>query len=130
MTPCDSAGTTVKLVDTNALIELVGRTIDVVGVLAIATGLAFVAFLGLRDALRRPPPTELYRTFRQRLGRAILLGLELLVAADIIRTVAVTPTLDSVAVLGGIVLVRTFLSFSLEVELEGRWPWQRSAAER
>jgi uncharacterized membrane protein len=66
-------------------------------------------------------------SFRQRLGRAILLGLELLVAADIIRTVAVTPTVESVAVLAGIVLVRTFLSFSLEVELTGRWPWNRVA---
>ncbi len=66
-----------------------------------------------------------YRQYREDIGRAILLGLEVLVAADIIRTVAVTPTLDSVIVLGGIVLIRTFLSFSLEVELEGRWPWQR-----
>jgi uncharacterized membrane protein len=66
-----------------------------------------------------------YRRFRQNVGRAILLGLELLVAADIIRTVAISPTLQSVAVLSGIVLVRTFLSFSLEVELTGRWPWQR-----
>jgi uncharacterized membrane protein len=58
-------------------------------------------------------------------GRSILLGLELLVAADIIRTVAVTPTLTSVAVLGGIVLIRTFLSFSLELEISGRRPWQK-----
>lgn len=66
-----------------------------------------------------------YRQYREDIGKSILLGLEVLVAADIIRTVAVTPTLDSVIVLGGIVLIRTFLSFSLEVELEGRWPWQR-----
>ncbi|NYI96980.1 DUF1622 domain-containing protein [Streptomonospora nanhaiensis] len=70
-----------------------------------------------------PSPTA-YRPYRQGLGRAILLGLELLVAADIIRTVAVAPTFRSVGVLAGIVLIRTFLSFSLEVELEGRWPWQ------
>jgi uncharacterized membrane protein len=63
--------------------------------------------------------------FRSDLGRAILLGLEFLVAADIVNTVAIDPTLDSLAVLAGIVLIRTFLSFSLEVELEGRWPWQR-----
>ena len=67
-----------------------------------------------------------YRRFRQEVGRAILLGLELLVAADIIRTVAISPTLESVAVLSGIVLVRTLLSFSLEVELTGMWPWQRT----
>ncbi len=63
--------------------------------------------------------------FRRSLGRAILLGLELLVAADIIKTVAISPTLESVAVLGGIVLIRTFLSFSLELEITGRWPWQQ-----
>jgi uncharacterized membrane protein len=66
-------------------------------------------------------------TFRRMLGRAILTGLELLVAADIIRTVAIDPTLESVAVLGVIVLIRTFLSFSLEVEIDGRWPWQKKA---
>ena len=66
-----------------------------------------------------------YDFFRRRLGRAILLGLEFLVAADIIRTVAVTPSGESVAVLGGIVLIRTFLSFSLQLEMTGAWPWQQ-----
>ncbi|WP_235425417.1 DUF1622 domain-containing protein [Croceibacterium mercuriale] len=63
--------------------------------------------------------------FRRTLGRSVLTGLELLVAADIIRTVAVEPTLNSVLVLGLIVIIRTFLSFSLEVEIDGRWPWQQ-----
>ena len=67
---------------------------------------------------------------RSSLGRAILLGLEFLVAADIINTVAVRPTLGSVAVLAGIVAIRTFLSFSLETEIEGRWPWHRGKRER
>jgi len=71
-----------------------------------------------------------YKSFRYRLGRAIILGLELLVAADILRTISTQPTLAEVAVLGGIVLIRTFLSFSLEVELEGRWPWQAKASDR
>jgi uncharacterized membrane protein len=78
-------------------------------------------------ALRRKPGVSVYRSYRQLLGRSILLGLELLVAADIIRTVAVTPTLQSVAVLAVIVLIRTFLSFSLELEITGRWPWQKEA---
>ena len=69
-----------------------------------------------------------YQGYRRDLGRAILLGLEFLVAADIINTVAVDPSLESVAVLAGIVLIRTFLSFSLEVEIEGQWPWQRGRA--
>lgn len=68
-----------------------------------------------------------YTIYRQRLGRAILLGLELLVAGDIIRTVAVAPTLENLAVLGVIVLIRTFLSFSLELEVSGRWPWQEKS---
>ena len=72
--------------------------------------------------------SPIYTRFRRVLGRAILLGLELLVAADIIKTVAVTPTLDSVVVLAIIVLIRTFLSWSLELEISGRWPWQKRGA--
>jgi uncharacterized membrane protein len=67
---------------------------------------------------------DAYRIVRTVFGRSILLGLEFLVAADIIRTVAVQPSVTNVAVLGLIVLIRTFLSFSLEVEIDGRWPWQ------
>jgi len=69
--------------------------------------------------------SNVYGRFRQQLGQAILLGLELLVAADIVRTVAASPSLTSVAILAAIVLIRTFLSFSLEVETTGRWPWQK-----
>jgi uncharacterized membrane protein len=108
-------------------IEVVGRIVDAAGVGAIAAGIALVVVsAGLRLVRHE---RDVYASFRQQLGRAILLGLELLVAADIIRTVAVTPTLESVAVLGVIVLVRTFLSFSLEVELTGSWPWQRAGHE-
>ena len=92
------------------------------------------ALLSVPLALRGYQPRKLragnddlsfYRLYRQLLGRSILLGLELLVAADIIRTVAVTPTFESVGVLAIIVLIRTFLSFSLELEITGRWPWQK-----
>ena len=65
-----------------------------------------------------------YREFRANLGRGILIGLELLIAADILKSVVVDPTLQGVAVLGGIVLVRTFLSISLDVEINGHWPWE------
>ena len=75
----------------------------------------------------RQGPKSVYRQYRQMLGRSILLGLELLVAADIIRTVAVTPTFTSVGVLALIVLIRTFLSFSLELEITGQWPWQKNS---
>src|SRR3954470_16584664 len=106
------------------IIEAVGRLIDAIGVIAIAGGILVVSVLSVRQL--RGGNADPYDTFRHQLGRVILLGLELLVAADIIRTVAVTPTLESVGVLAGIVLVRTFLSFSLEVELNGRWPWDRA----
>ncbi|HEY6748996.1 MAG TPA: DUF1622 domain-containing protein [Mycobacteriales bacterium] len=104
------------------LVEVVGKGIDAAGVgVIVLGGLAATAVAGTRLVGR---DTDTYRRYRQQLGRSILLGLELLVAADIIRTVAVTPTLTSVAVLAGIVLIRTFLSFSLELEITGRWPWQ------
>lgn len=109
-------------------VDLAGRIVDISGVLAIAVGIALVAAIAALRLIRRE--AGIYSQIRQQLGRAILLGLELLVAADIIRTVAVTPTLESVAVLGVIVLVRTFLSFSLEVELTGSWPWQRRGSDR
>ena len=110
-------------------IEWVTRLLEAAGLAAIVIGAAyatvrFVLGLRRRDDDERHP----LACYRSNLGRAILLGLEFLVAADIVHTVAIEPTLDSLAVLAGIVLIRTFLSFSLEVELEGRWPWQRAAA--
>ena len=108
-----------------AWIQLAGRVIDASGVAAVVIGAIAAAVFALLRAVRRQGPV--YRPFRRFLGRSILLGLELLVAADIIRT-AVTPTLEGVAVLAGIVLIRTFLSFSLELEITGRWPWQKAPA--
>jgi uncharacterized membrane protein len=109
----------------NEVVEGVGKVIDGAGVTVIVVGaLAATVTAGVRTRLGTPG--GVYRQYRQQLGRSVLLGLELLVAADIIRTVAVTPTLMSVGVLGGIVLIRTFLSFSLELEITGRWPWQKS----
>ena len=83
--------------------------------------------LALRD--RAGGARMVFRSFRNRLGRAIILGLELLVAADILRTISTEPTLQQVVVLGIVVLIRTFLSFSLEIELEGRWPWEGGRRE-
>jgi uncharacterized membrane protein len=114
--------------DFGRTIETVGTVIDVIGVIAIVVGVLFALGDAAVRRLRRAGP--LYTRFRRVLGRAILLGLELLVAADIIKTVAVTPTLESVAVLGIIVLIRTFLSWSLELEISGRWPWQKSRGGR
>lgn len=106
--------------------ELVGEAIDVAGVVAIVVGTVVATLLAGRDLLGRGSgERDTYESYRQRLGRSILLGLELLVAADIIKTVAITPTFESVGVLALIVLVRTFLSWSLELEISGRWPWQK-----
>lgn len=102
----------------------VGMLIDAAGVLAILFGAVLAT---ARFALRRQREVgRSYRIYRQDLGKGILLGLEFLVAGDIIRTVAVSPTLDNVLVLGLIVLIRTFLSTALELELEGRWPWHKA----
>jgi uncharacterized membrane protein len=105
------------------IIEGIGTTIDAIGVAVIAGGAVLAVFMTLGQGRREEGGG--YDFFRRRLGRAILLGLEFLVAADIIRTVAVTPTGESVLVLGGIVLIRTFLSFSLQLEMTGAWPWQQ-----
>ena len=117
------AGPTIAPVNFYDIIETTGKVIDGTGVAVTAVGAlvaaAAVAIPGRRNA------RDAYEQFREGLGRAILLGLEFLVAADIIRTVAITPDARSVAVLGGIVLIRTFLSFSLELEVTGRWPWQK-----
>lgn len=106
-------------------VEIAGTAAEVAGVALIVGGLVIAT---LRYAVyRRDATVSPYRRYRQDLGRAILLGLEVLVAADIVRTVAFTPTMDSVLVLAMIVAIRTFLSWSLALELEGRWPWQRGA---
>ena len=105
------------------IIEGTGTAIDAVGVAVIAVGAVLAVFMTVGRSRREDGGA--YEFFRRRLGRSILLGLEFLVAADIIRTVAVTPSGESVAVLGGIVLIRTFLSFSLQLEMTGAWPWQQ-----
>jgi uncharacterized membrane protein len=107
-------------------LELTGIAVDVAGVAVIVVGILLATVIYLQGWLKDSKDKNLYKPFRQNIGRAILLGLEILVAGDIIRTVAVEPTFRSVGVLAIIVVIRTFLSWSLEVELEGRWPWQAS----
>jgi uncharacterized membrane protein len=91
---------------------------------ALGTTVAFV-----RRSVKEGSLNAAFSQFRNDFGRAILLGLEFLVAADIVGTVAIGPTLQDLAVLGLLVLIRTFLSFSLEVEISGRWPWQSGKPE-
>jgi uncharacterized membrane protein len=108
------------------IMEVVGTSVDGVGVFIVAGGM-IVATLRLVPRLRdRSRDTgNYYSLYRQGVGRAILLGLEFLIAGDIIRTVVVAPTLQNVVVLGLIVLIRTFLSLSLQLEIEGKLPWRR-----
>jgi uncharacterized membrane protein len=98
-----------------------------VGILAIGSLLGFVRYL---VDLRRVGPRRAYGDLRNNLGRGILLGLEILIVADIVRTVTLAPSIENAVTLGIIVLVRTFLSFSLEVELDGVVPWRAAEAKR
>ena len=116
-------------VEFDALMELVVHGFEVGGVAVLVVG-ALGAFVRALWSLRRVGATAAYEGARRNVGRAILLGLELLIIADIVLTITVDPTLQSALALGLIVLVRTFLSFSLEVELEGTLPWHRGRTPR
>lgn len=111
--------------DIKHTVELIGIAFELagVGVLAVGSVLAFVRYLVSLFSVRDGPLA--YRHLRLYLGRSIMIGLELLIAADIIHSVAIDPTFATVGVLGLIVLVRTFLSWSIDVEINGEWPWQR-----
>ena len=109
-----------------SFIELMGEWGDALGVAVIVVGVVWGLIRFPLD-LSRQGVEFAYKMVRNQITRTLLLGLEVLVAADIIRTVAVSPTLMSVAVLAAIVAIRTFLSWSLILEMEGRWPWQKAA---
>lgn len=111
--------------DFDALMELVVHGFEVAGVLVLVLG-AMLAFASALVTATRSGTTMAYERVRRGVGRAILLGLELLIIADIVLTITVDTTLQSAVALGLIVVVRTFLSFSLEVELDGALPWRRS----
>jgi len=105
------------------IISVAGYTIEAVGVLVIVAG-SCVSSVGFVRTFRELPEGIAYRTYRRQLGRSIILGLEFLIAGDIVRTVVVADTLENVAILGLIILIRSFLSVTLHLEVEGRWPWQ------
>lgn len=111
------------------VIEFAGLLMEGVGVAVIVVGALAATIHYLVQVQRRVPGSVRYKSFRVGLARPILLGLEFLVAGDIIRTVAIEPTLINVGVLAAIVAIRTVLSFSLQVEIEGRWPWQPQQPE-
>jgi uncharacterized membrane protein len=107
--------------------ERVAQTFEAIGAAVLLAGLFLAVYLCVRVLRRSGDGKQAYQVLRQSFGGVILLGLEILVAADLVRTVAVEPTLESVVILGVIVLIRTVLSFSLEVEIEGVVPWRRAA---
>lgn len=110
--------------DIKIYIAYVAKSVEIVGIITIIIGtfLALTKFILTRQGIN----PRSYKILRQELGKAILLGLEILVAGDIIGTVVTEPTMDRVLVLAIIVLIRTFLSLSIEVEIEGKFPWQKN----
>lgn len=113
--------------------QWIGRGADAIEAIAVVLIVGYILAATLKWLLssirRRGFTLEHYTGFRASLGRAMLLGLEILIAADVVRTAALDPTLINIAALGVLVIVRTFLSWSIVLEIEGRWPWQRRSAQ-
>ncbi|MHB0867045.1 MAG: DUF1622 domain-containing protein [Thermoleophilia bacterium] len=107
----------------------IAKGIEVIGIAVLVVGVLFAFGRGLVELVSKQGGTRSYFSVRKYVGRAILLGLEILIVADLIRTVTVDPTLTNVAVLGVIVIIRTFLSMSLEIEISGVLPWRRAASQ-
>src|SRR5215469_15397352 len=113
----------------HAFVDQLAKALELIGVAIIVGGIAFATLTFFRDGRRTGDWQSAYPHYRSNIGRGILLGLELLVGADIISTITAPLTFESVGLLAAIVLIRTFLSFSLETEIEGCWPWQRATKE-
>ncbi len=112
--------------DFSLAIDIIGRGIDGLGVLLIVGG-AIYSLLTFLNTVFLPQTKGAYQALRDNMGRTILLGLEFLIAGDIIRSIAIPPTLQTVITLAIIVLIRSFLSFELEHEISGRWPWSKKS---
>lgn len=112
--------------DFDTFAQNAGTVLDFVGVVVILIGVSLASILAFGHLIVRKGLPALYRSYRRNLARSILLGLEFLVAGDIIRSVAGDLNLESVVILAIIVLVRAFLGVEMQMEMEGRWPWQRA----
>ncbi|MDO8860573.1 DUF1622 domain-containing protein [Haliea sp. E1-2-M8] len=108
------------------VISLLALGTEAVGVLVMLVGAGYSSVVFMRH-FNKVPEGVAYQIFRRQLGRSIILGLEFLIAGDIMQTIVVAATWENVAVLGLIILIRTFLSMILHLEIEGRWPWQQAA---
>jgi uncharacterized membrane protein len=113
----------------HVFVDLLAKALELVGVAIILGGIILATVAFVRDSARASDWRSAYPRYRSDIGRGILLGLELLVGADIISTITAPLTFESVGLLAAIVAIRTFLSFSLETEIEGCWPWQRAAKD-
>ena len=111
-------------------VERAATGIELLAVAIIVVTIAAATVVYFVRIIRMVADVTTYRSYRQDVARALMLGLEILVAADIIRTVALAPTLQNVLILGLLVVIRTFLSWGLVVEIEERWPWQPPRVER
>ncbi len=110
--------------DMKAFVEIIVIAMEAGGIAVIIAGALILLWRFAAEILRGVPASEAYHLLRRNLGRVILLGLEFLVAADIINTVSVRPSFYDLGVLGLLVVIRTFLSFALEIEINGRLPWK------
>src|SRR5687767_7767243 len=113
--------------DFTTLVQTAGKLLDATGVVVIFGGAIVATLVMLATVIKRHSLHNIYRSYRQNLARSILIGLEFLVAGDIIRSVAGTLSIDSVVILAVIVIIRSLLGIEFEMEIEGRWPWQRKA---
>jgi uncharacterized membrane protein len=117
------------LASLKSVIEFAATLIELLAVAIIVLATAVATVLYVRRLVNRTAGLSGYEQYKVRLGRALLLGLEILVAADIVRTVALEPSLTNVGILALLVIIRTFLSWSLVVEIEHRWPWRARTEE-
>ncbi len=117
------------MAEIHAFVDHLAKVLELVGVAIIIGGASIASVSYLRSGIRAGNWRSAYDQYRSNLGRSILLGLEMLVGADIITTITAPLTVESVGLLAGIVAIRTFLSFALETEIEGCWPWQRAAKD-
>lgn len=113
----------------HAIIDAIVFVMEGFAILVIVAGIVIGAARYVSALLRHRESEPAYQAFKAFMGRYLSLGLEILVAADVVRTVILEPTMENIIVLGILVLIRTFLSWSLVVEIEGRWPWQKRNAE-
>lgn len=113
----------------HAYVDQIAKALELAGVAIIVGGIILATLTYFREGGRAGDWESAYSSYRSNIGRGILLGLELLVGADIISTITAPLTIESVGLLAGIVVIRTFLSFSLETEIEGCWPWRRAAKD-